>query len=87
MSLNDLPTGFMKFFLDEKESIQPLCDRLDALELLRTTFLTDREREVLCRRGAGDTLSEIGEGFGISKERVRQIELSAYRKLKNRAAG
>ena len=29
------------------------------------------------------TLQEIGEGMGITRERVRQIENQAYKKLKS----
>jgi DNA-directed RNA polymerase sigma subunit (sigma70/sigma32) len=34
--------------------------------------------------GRMKTLQEIGELMGVSRERVRQIELSAFRKLKNK---
>ena len=48
--------------------------------------LSDREREILTRRyGLGliepDTLQTISEQIGLSRERVRQIEKSALRKL------
>ena len=33
------------------------------------------------------TLNEIGQIFGISRERVRQIELSAFKKLKHPKIG
>jgi len=50
--------------------------------------LEDRERLVLIRRygldgGKTYTLEEIGRDFGITRERVRQIESRALRKLKN----
>ncbi len=48
--------------------------------------LTPREREVISRRFFDDnktTLAEIGEGFGVTKERVRQIEGRALSKLRN----
>lgn len=49
--------------------------------------LTDREREVLeLRYGLKDgrtrTLEEIGKEFGVTRERIRQIESKALRKLK-----
>lgn len=49
--------------------------------------LSAREREVLCMRfGLGGvsahTLQEVGKRFEVSRERVRQIEMSALQKLK-----
>ena len=47
--------------------------------------LTAREREVITRRFLKDdkiTLAEIGETFGVTKERIRQIEGKALSKLR-----
>ena len=51
-------------------------------------ILTYREREVIeLRYGWNDeknrTLEEIGEQFGVTRERIRQIEAKAIRKLMN----
>ena len=50
--------------------------------------LTDRERKVLVSRfglgvGAPKTLAQLGQMLGYSKERIRQIEDSAIKKLRN----
>jgi len=48
--------------------------------------LTQREREVIDRRFFRDdkiTLAEIGETFGVTKERIRQIEGKALSKLRD----
>jgi RNA polymerase primary sigma factor len=52
------------------------------------SHLTDQEREVLAYRFGLDgqerlTLAEIGRHLDVSRERVRQVELKALRKLRN----
>ena len=56
-------------------------------------MLNDRERRIFeARRLADDpvTLEELAEEFGVSRERVRQIEVRAFEKVqkavKNRVA-
>lgn len=52
----------------------------DAMEVLN-----DREKSVIEKRFLDEnkmTLSEIGVGFGLTKERIRQIEKGALEKLK-----
>jgi len=50
--------------------------------------LSDREREVLYFRfgledGRSYTLEEVGKRFGVTRERIRQIEAKALRKLRH----
>ena len=48
--------------------------------------LDDRERYILTQRRLVDdplTLDQLSKSFGISRERVRQVELKALRKLRN----
>lgn len=52
--------------------------------------LTDRERDILVRRFGLDghpprTLNEVASGFRLTRERVRQIEAGALRKLREHA--
>ena len=55
-------------------------------EVLAT--LNDREKKVLVMRfgledGRPRTLEEVGKAFGVTRERIRQIEAKAIRKLKH----
>jgi RNA polymerase primary sigma factor len=50
--------------------------------------LSEREREVLAMRfgledGHSHTLEEVGQAFGVTRERIRQIEVKALRKLRH----
>ncbi len=79
-------------FIEDESVIEPV----DAAskELLREqirnvlSFLSDREREVLEMRfglndGKDHTLEEVGKEFGVTRERIRQIEAKALRKLRH----
>jgi len=50
--------------------------------------LTPREQEVIRQRyglkdGRAKTLEEVGKEFNVTRERIRQIEAKALRKLKH----
>ena len=69
---------------EEAVSYTVLREQLN--EVLAT--LTPRENEVLKLRfglkdGKTRTLEEVGEVFGITRERIRQIEAKALRKLRH----
>lgn len=79
-------------FIEDKTTILPLEAAINSdLEeqtgrILST--LTDREEKVLRMRfGIGiksdHTLEEVGQEFGVTRERIRQIEAKALRKLRH----
>ncbi len=69
-------------YLEEEEAAESLRALQDALDIL-----TPKERMIIeMHTGLGDTeqltLVQIGDALGISAERTRQIERSAFRKLR-----
>ncbi|HIS28138.1 MAG TPA: RNA polymerase sigma factor RpoD [Candidatus Avamphibacillus intestinigallinarum] len=79
-------------FIEDQEAVSP-SDHA-AYELLKEQLedvldtLTDREENVLRLRfglddGRTRTLEEVGRVFGVTRERIRQIEAKALRKLRH----
>lgn len=79
-------------FISDTQTLTPHESLLEDLteqalnEILST--LTDREEKVLRLRyglldGKTYTLEEVGKEFGVTRERIRQIEAKAMRKLKH----
>ncbi len=79
-------------FIEDKATISP--DQYANNELLKEEIdlvlqtLTEREEKVLRLRfgledGRTRTLEEVGKEFDVTRERIRQIEAKALRKLKN----
>jgi RNA polymerase sigma-32 factor len=49
--------------------------------------LNDREKDILMQRRLADTpvtLEELSESYGVSRERIRQIEVRAFEKLQDK---
>ncbi|MCR5684929.1 MAG: RNA polymerase sigma factor RpoD [Lachnospiraceae bacterium] len=79
------------FIMDEKvpvpaEAASQTILREELLKVLQT--LTDREQKVLRLRfglddGRTRTLEEVGREFNVTRERIRQIEAKALRKLRH----
>ncbi len=79
-------------FIEDKEADAPI--KTVASELLKEDLqevmkqLSPRERDVLRLRfgmddGRQRTLEEVGQLFGVTRERIRQIEAKALRKLRH----
>ena len=79
-------------FIEDNDALEPMDAA--AREMLREQVqnalaaLTDREREVLELRyglidGKDHTLEEVGRYFKVTRERIRQIEAKALRKLRH----
>ncbi len=79
-------------FVEDRQSVSP-SDAAVALSLEQQTrkvlaTLTPREEQILRMRfGIGEktdyTLEEVGQKFAVTRERIRQIEAKALRKLRN----
>ena len=88
---DDKDTHFGDFIEDETTSLPDESAINESLkdttrELLES--LTPREEKVLCMRFGIDmntdhTLEEVGKQFNVTRERIRQIEAKALRKLRN----
>ena len=90
--IGDGEDSYLGDFIEDKGAVAPV----DAAtyQLLRThvndilNTLTLRERRVLQLRfgledGRSRTLDEVGRDFGVTRERIRQIEAKALRKLRH----
>lgn len=92
MPINDDEDQHLADFIEDKEvgTPQEMIIHYDLLEQLNTVLatLTPREEKVLRMRfGLGEktdyTLEEVGQVFKVTRERVRQIEAKALKKLKH----
>lgn len=79
-------------FIEDIKTMPP--DRAAALRLLKDhikeviKYLTPREQKILEMRfglvdGVGHTLEEVGQEFGVTRERIRQIEAKALEKIRS----
>lgn len=44
-------------------------------------YINNKENEIFIQRVQGKTLDEIGKLIGVTRERIRQIEVNAIKKL------
>jgi RNA polymerase primary sigma factor len=89
---NDEENNQLGDFIEDEEALQPVDAA--AREMLREqvknalAILSERERQVLELRfglldGKDHTLEEVGQYFNVTRERIRQIEAKALRKLRH----
>ncbi len=91
----DLPIGedlYLEDYVPDAEAVSPHVRAMDSLLhqniITALAVLTEREKEIIKERfglngGRGKTLEELGRIFGFSKERIRQIEDIAIKKLRD----
>ena len=83
--------SYLRDFIADRGSVSPVeaiiqKDRAERVHVILAT-LTPREEKVLRRRfgigeETGHTLQEVGDEFGLSRERIRQIQAKALTKLR-----
>lgn len=84
--------SFMEDFIEDKEVISPesAVIRRNLAEGTRAILstLTPREERILRKRfgiqeKSGQTLQEVGQEFGLTRERIRQIQANSLKKLRH----
>ena len=79
-------------FIEDKDAVSPFdatnrqLKKESVHEMLK--FLTPRERKIIEMRfglsdGIGHTLEEVGKEFGVTRERIRQIEAKVLQKMRD----
>ncbi|MCX7616254.1 MAG: sigma-70 family RNA polymerase sigma factor [Patescibacteria group bacterium] len=88
---DDEESSTLSEFIKDEKSLTP--DQVTARSLLREKILeimkdlTPREREIISMRfgledGVNHTLEEVGKKFGVTRERIRQIEAKALERMR-----
>lgn len=91
MPINDEEDSYLGDLIEDKNSLTPMDATIEIIlrekiyEILDN--LTEREKQIVIRRfgladGSTHTLDEIGKTFKLTRERIRQIESAALRKLR-----
>lgn len=88
----DNEMSHLDFLADDEENQEDLITKVEQDKIVKSTMLDaletlkDRERFIIENRILADkplTLEELGEKYNISRERVRQIESAALKKMKS----
>jgi RNA polymerase primary sigma factor len=81
----------LRDFIEDKTTLSPVDvvmndDLKHHIERILSTLSPKEEKIIRLRYGIGEdgphTLEELGEKFAVTRERIRQIEVKAIRKLK-----
>ena len=92
MPVGDEEDSSLGDFIEDRSAIAPPDAAANALlsEQMQLVLeeLSDRERQVIVMRfglddGRAKTLEEVGREFSVTRERIRQIEAKALRKLRH----
>ena len=90
-SSGDSNSEWMDFIADSKPNQEDILAYSETLKYRKKLFykslvvLNKREKDILFKRRLSDkaiTLDDLSKFYGISKERVRQIELNSIKKIK-----
>jgi RNA polymerase sigma-32 factor len=93
---SDGETEWQDWLVDQTQSQEQVLADEDELDHRRSLLgramqvLNDRERHILTERRLKEeplTLEELSQQYGISRERVRQIEVRAFEKLQRAVKG
>ena len=96
MSIGEEEDSHIRDFIEDKAALSPLEALIDngmRIEINRALCtLSPKEEKILRRRyGIGEdgshTLEELGREFDVTRERIRQIEVNAIKKLRGSAKG
>ena len=88
---DDSDTERIEFLSEEKQSLEDTVAKKEMETLLHTRIaefrekMTERETQIFDQRIFSDspaTLQEIGDQYGISRERVRQVEKNIIKKMR-----
>jgi RNA polymerase primary sigma factor len=92
MPIGDEEDGHLEDFIEDEQTPPPLDTAIQQVLQEKVaavlTSLTPREGRVIQLRfglkdGRAHTLDEVGRKFGVTRERIRQIEAKALRKLRH----
>jgi RNA polymerase sigma factor (sigma-70 family) len=82
-STNDQATTLGALVPDAHNHVAEICAEEHRCRVRRAVRkLPPREQDIVTRRMAGETLKEIGDSQGVVKERIRQLEGNAWKKLR-----